>query len=174
MLYLLDASVLITAKDNYYPLDAVPEYWDWLQHLGESGQVKIPLEIWEEIKEGPKDAEKDLLYEWIQRPHVKAALLLDEEVDPKLVQRVTEEGYATDLTEDEIEQLGRDPFLIAYGLAKPNDRVIVTSENSAPGKKRANRKVPDVCLALGVQSKGPFELNRELKFSTRWREAAAR
>ena len=27
MLYLLDANVLITAHNLYYPIDAVPEFW---------------------------------------------------------------------------------------------------------------------------------------------------
>lgn len=66
MLYLLDASVLITAKDSYYPLEAVPEYWEWLEHMSRNGHVKIPIEIFEEIKEGPDDQAKDLLFEWIQ------------------------------------------------------------------------------------------------------------
>ena len=30
MLYLLDANVLITANNLYYPIDSVPEYWEWL------------------------------------------------------------------------------------------------------------------------------------------------
>ena len=34
MLYLLDASVLITAYNSYYPIDRVPEYWEWLVHMG--------------------------------------------------------------------------------------------------------------------------------------------
>ena len=58
MLYLLDASVLITANAQYYPVDRIPEYWEWLQHMGEEGYVKLPIEIFKEIKDGPK--EKDL------------------------------------------------------------------------------------------------------------------
>jgi Domain of unknown function (DUF4411) len=30
MLYLLDANVLITARNRYYPIDTVPEFWSWL------------------------------------------------------------------------------------------------------------------------------------------------
>ena len=67
MLYLLDASVLITANNSYYPVDRVPEYWDWLRHIAEQGQVKIPIENFEEIKDGPDDEEKDLLFAWMQQ-----------------------------------------------------------------------------------------------------------
>jgi len=37
MLYLLDANVRITASNLYYPLEAVPEFWDRLAHQGAEG-----------------------------------------------------------------------------------------------------------------------------------------
>jgi len=52
MLYLLDASVLITAHNSYYPVDGVPEYWEWLAYMGEQGRVKMPFEIFDEVKDG--------------------------------------------------------------------------------------------------------------------------
>ena len=33
-----------------------------------------------------------------------------------------EGGYAADLTDQEIEQVGRDPLLIVYALSEPADR----------------------------------------------------
>lgn len=171
MLYLLDASVLITAKDNYYPLDRVPEYWDWLEFLAANGQVKIPREIFEEIKEGPDDQAKDLLFEWIQRPSIQEAIILNEEVDIGLVQKVCNVGYAPDLNDVEIEEIGRDPFLIAYALKNPETRAVITSEVSKPSLKRQKRRVPDVCNSLGIKWHTPFELNKFLKFSTGWHKS---
>ncbi len=168
MIYLTDANVLITANNFYYPIDRVPEYWEWLAYMGSQGHVKMPFEIFEEVKDGPDDAEKDLLFAWLQEDDIKKSLLLDEQVDPGLVQKVIAEGYAPDLTDDEVEQIGRDPFLIAYALAG-KDRWVVTVETSAPKKQRQNRKVPDVCKALGVKSCNPFEFNRELGFRTQWK-----
>ena len=51
MLYLLDASVLISAHNQYYAVDRVPEYWEWLRHVASQGLVKMPIEIYEEIKD---------------------------------------------------------------------------------------------------------------------------
>jgi len=167
MLYLLDASVLITANNSYYPVDRVPEYWSWLQHMGKQGNVKLPLEIFEEIKDGPKDKDKDLLFAWIQEKENCDALLLDEEVNLDLVQQVVNNGYASDLTDDEIEQLGRDPFLVAYAIAN-GDRQIITAETSKPKKQRQNRKLPDVCDGFSVKWHDPFALNRLLEFRTGW------
>ena len=169
MLHLLDANVLITASNLYYPVDGVPEFWDWVLHVAEQGALKMPLENFEEIKDGSKDGQKDLLFGWIQQAHVRDALLLDEQVDQALVARVVNEGYAPDLTDDEIIQIGRDPFLVAYGLASPADRCVVTTETSKPRKIRQNRKVPDVCNIMGVTWCDTFAMTRALSFTTNWK-----
>lgn len=168
MLYLLDANVLITASNLYYPLNAVPEFWDWILHVAESGKVKIPVECFDEVKAGNRRDERDLLFSWIQDPANKQALLLDEEVDATLVQRAVYDGYAPDLTDDEIEEIGHDPFLIAYALKDPTNRCVITTEQSKPSRKRQNRHVPDVCNDLDVQCYNQYKLNQELGFSTSW------
>jgi len=166
LLYLLDANVLITANSTYYPLDQVPEFWSWIYYQATMDQIKIPQEIMEEIKAGRKD--DDPLLDWIRNPEIEATLLLNEAVDVALVQHVVSTGYAPDLNDDEIEKIGRDPFLIAYALADPANRTVVTTEISKPSVQRANRKVPDVCTALGALVCGPFVLNRTLGFKTGW------
>jgi hypothetical protein len=54
VLYLFDANVLITAGNTYYPIDQVPEFWEWLHYQGMAGNIKLPLEIMEEILAGKK------------------------------------------------------------------------------------------------------------------------
>src|SRR3546814_8756283 len=78
MIYLLDANVLITAHHLYYPVDAVPEFWEWLAHQGVAGQIKMPVETFEEVKDGGTDAERDMLYAWVQEDAHKSAILFDE------------------------------------------------------------------------------------------------
>lgn len=165
MLYLIDANVLITANRDYYAIDQVPEFWDWLRYQGEQGQIKMPIEILEEVKAGRK--ENDPLLDWINDDVNYEALRIDEEVDPNLVRQVVDNGYAPDLTDDEVDQLGQDPFLIAYAMAGP-DRCVVTTEVSKPSKQRQNRKIPDVCATFGVTSYNTFALTRALGFSTSW------
>ena len=168
MVYLLDANVLITAHHLYYPVEAVPEFWDWLVHMGNAGEIKMPIETLEEVKDGSNDAERDLLFAWIQDDAKKAAILFDEDVQPALVQRVTAQ-YAPDLTDDELEAIGRDPFLIAHALADPGNRCVVTTEASKRRQQRQNRRIPDVCADVGVQCCDTFTMLRALQFSTRWR-----
>ena len=166
VLYLLDANVLIDANRDYYAIDRVPEFWEWLEHQGSRGAIKIPIEVYEETRQG-----KDNLANWAKTQEVKAALLLDEDVEVELVARVVGDGYASNLTDDEIERLGRDPFLVAYALADPGDRCVVTTEVSKPRRIRANRHVPDVCRTLGIRSCDTFAMARELDFRTSWRSS---
>jgi hypothetical protein len=49
MVFLLDANVLIDAARDYYPLEMVPEFWEWLAHNGSVGHIKMPIEIYEEV-----------------------------------------------------------------------------------------------------------------------------
>jgi hypothetical protein len=165
VLYLLDANVLITANNSYYPMNRIPEFWEWLLHMGDSGNVKIPLEIYEELRDGT-----DVLTDWVKVDDHKIALCLNEEVDPELVSRVINEGYAPDLTDEEVEETGRDPFLIAYALADTQNRCLVTTEVSKPKRKRGNRHIPDVCRDLQIPWCNSFELYQALNFTTSWRK----
>jgi hypothetical protein len=89
-------------------------------------------------------------------------------VDPDLVARVINEGYAPDLSDDEVVQIGRDPFLIAYALASPADRCVVTTEVSAARKQRQNRRIPNVCVSMGLVCCNTFEMSKALGFKTGW------
>ena len=166
MLYLLDANILITAANTYYSISRIPEFWSWLQYQAASGRVKIPIEMYEEVLEGRK--EDDELLDWVKDDKNRAALVLDEVPNPELVRRIVNEGYASDLTDDEVEKIGRDPFLISYAFEN-SERCIVTTEVSKPKKQRHNRHVPDVCQSLKVSWCGPWELNEKLGFTTGWK-----
>ena len=126
MLYLLDANTLINAKNLYYPIGRVPEFWDWLIYQGQLSNIKIPIEIYEEFKDTkPKDGKKDDLALWAETKEVKEALLFNEEAEPDLVARVTYGGYTPNPTDDDLMIMGRDPFLIPYALKDSNNRCVV-------------------------------------------------
>jgi hypothetical protein len=164
VLYLFDANVLITANNTYYPLDQIPEFWSWIGYQGTLGNIKLPLEILEEVLAGKKEG--DPLLDWM-KDH-RDVLLFGEKVDSVIVQTVVAAGYAPDLTDDQVEEIGRDPFLIAYAMAG-NERCVVTTEVSAPSKQRQNRRVPDVCNTFGVTCHNPFYVYRTLGFHTAWK-----
>jgi hypothetical protein len=157
-LYLLDANVPIRAHADYYPIDRIGAFWEWLLEMAQAERVKMPREIYDEVAKSP-----DLLGQWLRRPDVREAIILDEPTNGATVAEVITKGYAPDLNDVEIETIGRDPFLIAAAMGGVQ-RVVVTREVSSPKKQRANRRVPDVCVTMGVTSIDDFELWRVLDF----------
>ena len=91
--------MIIDANRDYYPIRRVPEFWAWLVYMGEQDRVKVPQEVYEKVT----DAKDDDLAEWLRAN--RDAMLLAEDVDTGIVNYVIEQGYANDLTDDEIEQL---------------------------------------------------------------------
>jgi hypothetical protein len=124
-----------------------------------SDVIQKPREIYDEVRPS-----QGLLADWIRRPENRAALILQEPVDKDLVKRVLIGGYAPDLNDVEVEEIGMDPFLIAAALAGP-DRVVVTREVSKPPAIRTKRRVPDVCATFGITSITDYRLYNILKFS---------
>jgi len=159
VVYLLDANVMIRAHEDYYPIDRIPQFWDWLASLGEAGTAKVPYEIYGEIavSSGP-------LHDWLTDATISKIMVLDEKIDPVNLNTVLKVGYAPDLNDSEIEEIGQDPFLIGYALADITGFTVVTKEVSAPSKQRANRRVPDVCRTFGIRSINDFDFYRELNF----------
>jgi hypothetical protein len=164
-MYLLDSDVLIDAKNYYYGFSRVPQFWDWLLYYGTQGKIKIPIEIFDELKKG-----NDELARWAKNGATKSSLEFTEEVELIHVQTVIQSGYASDLSDMEIEELGSDPFLIAHALSDLQNRCVVTTEVSKPSKNRARRRVPDVCATLGVNCCHAYGFYDVLDFSTNWQE----
>lgn len=169
LIYFLDANTLIDAKRDYYPIDRVPEFWGWLVHQGQQGTIKIPIEVYEEFSDTKdKDGNKDTLATWAEVTEVKKALLFEEEAEQDLVARITYGGYVANPTDDELEKMGKDPFLLSYALKDIKNRCIVTTETSKPSRKGANRHVPDVCRDFGILCINNFQMIKRLNFSTNW------
>jgi hypothetical protein len=160
---LLDANTLMEAHDTFYPVDRIKPFWDWVQAQGEAGLLKMPHEIHSEF------TGKGLHVEWINQQDVKDALLLNESPDPKLVQKVINDGYqGTNPAFDDVEhtKYGKDPFIAAYALADPLNRTVVTREKSARKKKRlGSTKLPDACDDCGIRWIDDFQLYRQLNFT---------
>ncbi|NOD90864.1 MULTISPECIES: DUF4411 family protein [unclassified Ruegeria] len=163
-MYLIDANVLITAKNTYYPLEHIPQFWEWLVVQGDAGRIKMPREIYEEVSGGSDD-----LADWIKGEDAKEALLLDEDADPALVQQALRDGYQSDdakFTDSELIKVGRDAFLVAYGLVSSN-RTVVTKEVTKRTKRLGATRLPDACDDCAVSWCDDFTMYRTLDFNLR-------
>lgn len=162
MIYLLDASALITAHNTYYGRHRVPEFWTWVRHHGAAGSLKMPDELFAEVKDGT-----DTLAKWMAEEETKSALLLPEDTNFDHVQTVLA-CYGRDLSEADMVRIGRDPFLIAAALTDPPTRCVVTAEGWKPTRTGPRRHVPNVCTDVGVAWITPVDLLDALDFSTSW------
>ena len=159
MLFLLDASVLIEANRDYYPIGRVPQFWEWLLIRAKEGRLKMPIETYEEVAAG-----NDSLADWVKEHETE--LVLDAAASQELVAEVLER-YAPDLTRSELRRIGKDAFLIAHALADRENICVVTTEMSRPSRRRGNRHIPDVCEELGIRCIHTFRLIRLLDFRIR-------
>ena len=166
-MYLIDANVVIAAHRKYYGIDQVPEFWEWLQYHAMTQSLKMPAEIHAEIKYDKENP--DLLAEWAYSEDVKQHIILPEEIPVGLVQTVLADGYAPDLNDVEVEEIGADPFLIAAAAMDIQNRTVVTVEVSKRTRTRAKRRIPDVCDDLGVRWIDEHAFARVLGFSTDWK-----
>jgi hypothetical protein len=157
-LYLMDANVPIRAHGDYYPIDRIAPFWEWLLAQAEADRVKMPRQIYDEVAKSP-----DLLGQWLRRTEVRKAIILAEATNMAVVQTVISQGYAPDLDDIELLSLTRDPFLVAAALGGPG-RVVATREVSKRTQLRAKRKVPDVCATMGIECINDYELWRRLDF----------
>lgn len=158
-MFLMDANALIDANDYYYPIERIPQYWDWLLEMGNKGKIKVPSQIYDELT--PSD---ETFKRWVNDKDTKKSLLLDEEVEMDALNRLLDEQYGTELTMADLTKIGKDPFLIYFAKADRQDRIVLSRENSAPKKQRANRKVPDICKALEIECITDHKMIRRLDF----------
>ncbi len=161
MQYLLDASSVIDANAGFMNVNRVPEFWNWLEYYSDQDKIKIPQLIYNEIARGHKDE----LTDWINQDRIRSKVVLDEDFDLDNFHEVLRLGYGKDLTEVEIEALGRDPVLLVHAY-KNDDRIIVTAEKSNKDLKRGKTKIPNACKALGIMTCDIIKVIRDLDFST--------
>ena len=156
-MYLLDANIFITAKNNYYGVDVAPGFWEWIAEDYLVNDLRSIAAVRDELL-----AQDDDLTAWARRlpqdfwleeldtdvPSLRAIASWTMTGDPRFMQHARTEFLAT-----------ADYRLVAQAHA--GGHVVVTHEVPQPeGKKKI--KIPDVCVAFGVEQREPFELFREL------------
>ena len=153
MTYLLDADVLIRAKNQHYGLDFCPAFWDWLVAGNHAGNVFSVEKVREELQAGA-----DELSGWAGRRGAAFFLPPDASVVPALAavsawaggQRYTQAAVSTFLQ-------AADYYLVAQ--ARAGGHAVVTHEVASASVRRI--KIPDACKGLGVACVTPYRMLRD-------------
>ena len=149
MAYLVDANVLIEAKNKHYGFSFCPGFWDWIISANLSGKVYVVHPVMAELKKG-----KDQLKNWCS---MNGALCLSNA--PNLssnLKTVANWAYEQTYTQAAVtEFLGVADFQL-IGFAMSGNHIIVTHET--PGLSKNRIKIPDPCRALGVTYVSPYKM----------------
>lgn len=152
-MYLVDANVLIEAKNRYYAFDIAPGFWVWLDHAHESSLVCSIDRVRDELLDG-----QDELADWA-RSRQSFFNAVDEATTAQLkplAQWTGTRQYTQAAINDFIGNTA-DYYLIAY--AKAHGHVVVTHEQPQPmARKRV--LIPDACVAMSVTTCNTFEMLR--------------
>lgn len=153
-MYVLDTNVFIDAANAYYAFDLAPGYWNFLVQLFDSHHAVSIKSVYDELGEA---GDGDPLKDWAKqnRQHFIAP-------DSRVVARYQQvmkwaKGNYEAPAFSEFQRVA-DSWIVAHALA--NNWVVVTHEKSAP-KSKNRIKIPDACVALGVECLNPFMMLRQ-------------
>lgn len=153
-MYLLDANILIEAKDRYYGMDFAPGFWDWVLHAHGGSRVFSVDAVRAEV-----EGRGDELAAWSSGLPNGFYLPPTGETTPHLQQL---SQWATSSTQ--YRQGAKNDFLASadYRLvaqAKELDYIVVTHEKPAPDSKK-KIKIPEACDAIGAKYCDPWQVLR--------------
>lgn len=152
MAYLLDANVFIAAKNNHYGFEFCPAFWDWLDDANAAGAVHSVERVYDELIE-----RGDGLSEWARaRRSFFLALTADDVRAVAEVNRWANDSVDYDPAAKAEFADAADSFLVAQAHA--GSHTVVTHERISDGRKRI--KIPNACVAHGVQWCTPFHMLR--------------
>ncbi len=142
MSYLLDTNIFIRSK-NELPMDIFQGFWRRLSELARAGQIFSSIKVKEEIDRG-----NDELKQWCDEQLPKEFFLPFEAHDEyaRLMTWANGNAIFTVPAKQEFATVA-DAYLVATAAAQ--GMKVVTFETSDPlCRKRV--KIPDACIALGV------------------------
>lgn len=161
VVYVIDSNFFIQAHRVNYPLDIAFSFWNKVKQLADEGKIisidKVKNEIYDK---------NDALEAWCVA-NLPVDFFKDTSeimgsygiVSAWAVSRNSH--YMPNALNEFLDADEADAFLVAYALADPNKRVVVTQEISEPNKKN-KVKIPEACIALNVTYLNTIEMFRQL------------
>lgn len=160
--YVVDSNFFIEAHRVSYPLDIANSFWSKVRQLANDGKIISIDKVKDEIYD-----RNDALEFWCQNNLPNDFFKDSSEVLKEYSEVVGwaiswSNHYLPKALNEFLEADEADAFIIAYALADPQNRIIVTQEYSQPEMKK-RIKIPEPCIALGVQFVTAMNMFRQLK-----------
>ncbi|MCG8309062.1 MAG: DUF4411 family protein [Cytophagales bacterium] len=160
-IFVVDSNFFIQAHRFTYPLDVAKGFWGKIKKMADAGTIisidKVKYELYNK---------NDHLEKWckanLPKDFFKDTSKVISEYGRVSAWAISKNGhYLTKAINEFLDADEADAFLIAYCLADPKSRFIVTYETGAP-QKTSKIKIPDCCDALNVKYMNTIEMFREL------------
>ncbi len=153
-MYLVDANVLIEAKNRYYAFDIAPGFWKWLDRAHQQAVACSIEAVRDELLEGD-----DELAQWA-RTNVSFFRPIDQGTTTHF-STLTAWAASRNFTQSALVDFtgnNADYLLVAY--AREHQHVVVTHERPQPNA-RARVLIPDACIAMDVTTVDTFHMLRQ-------------
>lgn len=150
----IDSDALIRAKDNGFAFDLAPDFWDRLLVLAEAGDLRSPIRVHAELKDGT-----DELAEWVKEHRERLFTEPSAEVQQKYreIADFVEANYSQEKAKDFLA--GADAWLIAHACVDGGE--IVTMETRTKQVQYTSKaRIPDVSAHFGVTCITVWEMVR--------------
>lgn len=159
--YVLDSNFFIQAHRVNYPLDVASSFWSKVEQLANQGKIISIDKVKNELFNKNDDLEswcKDNLPNDFFKDTSNTML----EYGRVTTWAISRSGnYLPNALNEFLNADEADAFLVAYALADPTNRVVVTQEISEPCRQN-KVKIPDACIALNVKYVNTIDMFRQL------------
>lgn len=152
-MFLVDANILIEAKNRYYAFDIAPGFWTWIESAYQQGLACSIEAVRDELVAG-----NDELSDWAHanpdffKPIDQATTNHFGDLTTWATSRHYRPEAIANFTGN-----NADFLLIAY--AREHQHTVVTNERSEPNSKR-RILIPDACNAMNVGTADTFQMLR--------------
>jgi len=147
MRFSIDTSAILDGWTRHYPREAFPGLWRHLEELIRSGDLRASEEVRYELEK-----KEDEAFAWA-RGQEGFFVPMDDEIQDAVSAILADHPRLLDTRRG---RSGADPFVIA--LAKVRGCAVVSGERPSGSLQRP--KIPDVCLALHLESMSLLDLIR--------------
>lgn len=162
MTYLIDANVLIEAKNKYYHMDFCPGFWDWIVHRAADGRIASIRSVYDELIIG-----NDELKDWaVHNSHIflPASDTLTQRNLAEVVAYIARQQVEVPMSVGAMDEFlrGADSWLIAKALSIRG--IVVTHERLDVNCKR-KFLIPNICTHFNIQYMNTFDMLLQLQAS---------
>lgn len=159
--YVLDSNFFIQAHRMHYPFDVFPSFWNTVLDLAQAGTIVSIDKVKSELIHN-----KDELTAWIENNIHPDFFKETDVVIGEYAQVVSwassrASHYKPAALNEFLHVDEADAWLVAYSLANPTKRILITHETSQPEAKR-QVKIPEACAAVGTKYLNTVDMFRRL------------